>query len=187
VAVRQYDHPSFANRSSKRFRRGLWLALACLGVAGVGAAAMAPSWVRKSDAAVAGIDQVSTAEVTSSLRSADGHPVSENGAQVVANKPSCLGASRPDGSCISFQLPKVRMVRVTKLPAVGAGQHGNSAKSGVATAPGATKVDKGIAEPKNTQRTAHRQHARRNQPSARGYASTWRGGYARQGFAQNYW
>jgi hypothetical protein len=148
---------------------------------------MAPSWVRKSDAAVAGIDQVSTAEVTSPLRSADGHPVSENGAQVVASKPSCLGASRPDGNCISFPLPKIRMVRVTKLPAPGAGQHGNSAKSGVPTAPGATKVDKGIAEPKKAQRTAHRQHARRTQPSARGYASMWRGEYARQGFAQNYW
>jgi hypothetical protein len=188
VAVRQYDHPSFANRSSKRFRRGLWLALACLGAAGIGAAAMAPSWVRKSDAAVAGVDQVSTAEATSPLRSADGHPVSENGAQVVANKPSCLGASRPDGNCISFQLPKVRMVRVTKLPAAGAGQHGNLPKSGVAAAPSATKVDKAIAEPKKAQRTAHRQSQRRNhQPSARGYASRERGYYGHQGYAGNFW
>src|SRR3954451_9568386 len=187
VTARQYDHPALANRSSKRFRRGLWLALACLCVAGIGAAAMAPSWVRESDAAVAGVDQVSNAEAMSLLRSADGHPVSENGAQVVANKPSCLGARRPDGSCISFQLPKVRMVRVTKLPAA-TGQHGNSGKSGLAAAPSATKMDKAIAEPKKAQRTAHRQSQRRNhQPSARGYAPRERGYDGHQGFAGNFW
>ncbi len=110
----------------------------------------------------------------------------ENGAQVVANKPSCLGASRPDGSCISFQLPKVRMVRVTKLPAASIGQNGNAAKSRAATVPGATRVDKGIAEPKKAQRAAHRQNPRRNQPLARGYAPRERGDYGRQGFA-NFW
>jgi hypothetical protein len=40
-------------------------------------------------------------------------------AQVVAQKPFRLGQSRSDGSCVSFQLPKVRMVRVPRIASVG--------------------------------------------------------------------
>jgi len=149
---------------------------------------MAPSWVLKSDAAaVARDDQMSTAETIGLLESTERHIVGENGAQVIWNKPPCLGASRPDGGCISFQLPKVRMVRVAKPHAASVGLNGNSAKSGVATAQAATKVEKSVAEPKKTHRAAHRQSPRRNQTFTRGYASRERGNYGRQGFAQNFW
>jgi hypothetical protein len=191
VPAPQYVNLEFPYRSPKqRLRRGIWLALACLGVAGVGAAMMVPLGPRKSDAAMAPADQVSHTETIPAVSpigyaAVDPPTASDHGAQV-AGKPSCLGQSR-DGACVSFQLPKVRMVRVTKLPAAGAGQHGNSAKSGVAAASSATKVDKAIAEPKKAQRMAHRQSQRRNhQPSARGYTSRERG-YRHQGLAGNFW
>ena len=193
VPAPQYVHLQFPYRSPKqRLRRGIWVALACLGVAGVGAAMMVPLGPRKSDAAMAPADQVSRAAV-------DPQTASEHGAQVIAGKPSCLGQST-DGTCISFQLPKVRMVRVPRVASVG--QQGNSAKSGVAANSRATELDKGIAETKKAQRSAHRQNQRRNQPShstpsrgdvrvadwaARGYGSTWRSDQGRQGFARNFW
>src|SRR3954469_1874694 len=60
VPAPQYVH---LYRSPKqRFRRCIWVALACLGVAGVGAAMMVPLSPRNSDAAVAPADQVSRAE-----------------------------------------------------------------------------------------------------------------------------
>ena len=45
----------------------------------------------------------------------------ENGAQIIAQKPFCLGPSRSDGNCVSFQPPKVRMVRVAKPPPPASG------------------------------------------------------------------
>jgi hypothetical protein len=205
VPAPQYVHPQFRYRSPKqRFQRGLWLALACLGVAGIGAAMMVPLGPSKSDAAMAPADQVSRAETIPAVSPAgyaavDPQPASEHGAQAIAGKSSCLGQSR-DGSCVSFQLPKVRMVRLPRVASVG--QQGNSAKSGVAANSRATELDKGIAETKKAQRSAHRQNQRRNQPShstpsrgdvrvadwaARGYASTWRSDQGRQGFARNFW
>ena len=198
-------HLQFPYRSPKQhLRRGIWVALACLGVAGIGAAMTGPLSPRKSDAAMAPADQVSRAETIPAVSPAgyaavDPQPASEHGAQAIAGKPSCLGQSR-DGSCVSFQLPKVRMVRVPRVASVG--QQGNSAKSGVAANSRATELDKGIAETKKAQRSAHRQNQRRNQPShstpsrgdvrvadwaARGYGSTWRSDQGRQGFARNFW
>lgn len=199
----QYVHPQFRYRSPKqRFWRGLWLALACLGMAAIGAAMMAPFGPRKSDAAMAPGVQVSHAETMTAspvgYAAVDQQPASD--AQVVAQKPFCLGPSGSDGSCVSFQLPKVRMVRVPRASILG--QHSNSGKPGVAANSRATGLDKGIAETSKAQRSAHRQNQRRNQPlhsrpsrgdvrvadwAARGYASTWRSDQGRQGFAGNFW
>ena len=190
----QYVHLQFPYRSPKQhLRRCIWVALACLGVAGIGAAMTGPLSPRKSDAAMAPADQVSRAAV-------DPRTASEHGAQVIAGKPSCLGQST-DGTCISFQLPKVRMVRVPTR-AASVGHQGNSAKPGTTANGKATEPDKEVAETKKAQRSAHRQNQRRNQPShstpsrgdvrvadwaARGYASTWRSDQGRQGFARNFW
>ena len=178
-------HLQFPYRSPKQhLRRGIWVALACLGVAGIGAAMTGPLSPRKSDAAMAPADQVSRAAV-------DPRTASEHGAQVIAGKPSCLGQST-DGTCISFQLPKVRMVRVP-TPRATVGHQGNSAKPGTTANGKATEPDKEVAETKKAQRSAHRQNQRRNQPrgdvrvadwAAQGYAH---GGYGRQGYSRSFW
>ena len=193
----QYAHHPFPYRSPKqRLRRGIWVALACLGVAGVGAAMMGPLSPRKSDAAMAPADQVSRAEGVPAASpiayaAVDPQPASEHGAQVIAGKPSCLGQT--DGTCISFQLPKVRMVRVPTPRATSVGHQGNSAKPGTTANSKATEPDNGIAETKKAQRSAHRQNQRRNQTrgdvrvadwAARGYAH---GDYGRQRYSRNFW
>jgi hypothetical protein len=143
----------------------------------------------KSDAAMAPADQVYRAETIPAVgpggyAAVDPQPAEKHGAVVIAGKPSCLGQSR-DGSCVSFQLPKVRMVRVATPRAASVGHQGNSAKPG--TAANSTELDKKIVEPKKSQRSAHRLSQRRNQPLARGCASSGSGAYARQGFARNFW
>jgi hypothetical protein len=188
VPAPQYVYLEFPYRSPKqRLRRGIWLALACLGVAGLGAAMMVPLGPRKSDAAMAPVDQVSRAAaipaVSPMAYTVDPQTASERGAQVIAGKPSCLGQS-PDGNCVSFQLPKVRMVRVPTPRATSVGHQGNSAKPGTTANSRATELDKGIAETKKTQRSAHRQNQRRHQSLARRSAPRE---YARQGFARNFW
>jgi hypothetical protein len=80
------------------------------------------------------------------------------------------------------------MVRVPRVSTLS--QHGNSGKPGMAAAwaaTAATKVDKGIAEPKRVQRSAHHHSERRKQPLARGYASRERGYYGHPGLAGNFW
>ena len=193
----QYAHLSLPHRSPKqRLRRGIWVALACLGAAGAVAAMMIPLTPRKSDAAMAPADQVSRAQGVSAVSpmayaAVDPQTASEHGAHGMAGKPSCLG-QRPDGSCISFQLPKVRMVRVPTPRAAGVGHQGNSAKPTAANSK-ATEPDKGMAETRKAQRSAHRQNQRRYQTrgdvrvadwAARGYAH---GGYGRQGYSRNFW
>jgi hypothetical protein len=109
---------------------------------------------------------------------------------LLVGKPSCLGQGS-DGSCISFQLLKVRMVRVPTPRAASVGHQGNSAKPGSTAKAKAAEPDKGIAETKKAQRSAHRQNQRHNQPradvrvmAARGYA---RGDYGHQGYPRNFW
>ena len=192
VTAPQYVHPDFRFPSPKRrFRRRLWLALACLGVVGIGAAMMAPSSSSESDAAMAPRGPGSRAETIPTASpvgyaAVDPQLAGENGAQIIAQKPFCLGPSRSDGNCVSFQPPKVRMVRVAKAPAASVGHQGNSAKP-AAAALRAKELEKGIAEPKKAQRSAHRQNQRRIQPLARGYASSGRSEYDRLGFARNFW
>jgi hypothetical protein len=191
VPVPQYVQPQFRYRSPKqRFRCRIWLVLACLGVAGIGAAMMVPLGPRKSDAAMAPGVQAPGTEIVTSIAVAyavvDPQPAGD--AQVIAQKPFCVGPSQRDGECILFQLPKVRMVRVPRASTLS--QHGNSGKPGVApalAATAATKVDKWIAEPKRVQRSAHHHREHRRQPLARGYASRERGYYGHQGLAGNFW
>jgi hypothetical protein len=183
VPAPQYVHLEFLYRSPKqRFRRGIWLALACLGVAGICAAVMVPLSPRKSDAAMALADQVSRAEAipaVSPIAYAAVDPQTASEHEVMAEKPSCLGRS-PDGSCISFQLPKVRMVRVPTPRATSVGHQGNSAKLGTAVNSRSTELDKGIAETKKAQRSAHRQNQRRNQTRGDVRVADWAArGYAR--------
>jgi hypothetical protein len=197
VPAPQYVHPQFRYRSPKQcFRPRLWLALACLGVVGIGAAIMAPPSAFKSDAAIAPRDPVSPAETIPTASpvgyaAVDPRPASEHGAQVIAQKPFCLGPSPSDGSCVVFQLPKVRMVRVPR--AAGVGQQGNSAKSGVAAGPRSPSLDKETSEVKKVQRSVHRQNQRSTSArrgarvadwTARGYAG---GDYGRQGYSRNFW
>ena len=176
MAAAQYLHPEFRFVSPKeRFQRRLWLALASLAAVGVGAAMMAPSSASKSDAA---IDQVLRLETIPGVSPVGYDPVdaqraTTSGSQVIVQKPTCLGPGQSDGSCLPFQLPKVRMVRVPRASTLS--QHGNTAKPAMAKASAATKVDKGTADPKKVQTAAHHQSQRRKQPSARGYASSWRG------------
>jgi hypothetical protein len=157
-------------------------------MAGLGAAMMVPLGPRKSDAAMALVDQVFRAETIPAVSpvayaAVDPQTGSERSAQVIPGKPSCLGPSR-DGSCVSFQLPKVRMVRVPTPRAASVGHQGNSAKPGTTANSRATELDKGIAETKKAQRSTHRQNQRRNQFLARRSAPRE---YARQGFARSFW
>ena len=187
----------FHDRSPKqRFRRRLWLALTCLGAVGIGAAILTPPSATKSDAAIAPRDPVSRAETIPTASpveyaAVDAKPGSEQDARVIAQKPFCLGPSPSDGSCVVFQLPKVRMVRVPR--AAGVGQQGNSAKSGVAAGPRSPSLDKETSEVKKVQRSVHRQNQRSTSArrgarvadwTARGYAG---GDYGRQGYSRNFW
>jgi hypothetical protein len=193
VAEPQYLHSGYRFLSPKqRLRRRLWLALVCLGVVGIGAAMMVPPSAFKSDAAIVPGDSVSRAETipTASpvgFAAADPQPASEHGARDIAQKPFCLGSSPSDGSCLSFQLPKVRMVRVPTPRAASVGHQGNSAKPTTANSK-ATEPDKGIAETKKAQRSAHRQNQRSNQPRGDvGVADRAARGYGRQGYPRNFW
>ena len=100
------------------FGAGIWLALTCLGAVGIGAAILAPPSPRKSDAAIAPRDPVSRAETiptASPVEYAAVDPRNQAANKTrgsLPQKPFCLGPSPSDGSCVVFQLPKVRMVRV---------------------------------------------------------------------------
>jgi len=192
VTAPQYFHPNFRLLFSKRRR---WLALACLVVVGIGAAIMAPPSAFKSDAAIASRDPVSRAETIPTASSgAVGYaavdPRPASGASDIVQKPFCVSPGRSDGSCVSFELPKVRVVRV---PRVTGGQQGNSAKSGLAAAPRSSGSDKETSEPKKTQRSALRQNQRRNQRRVEARVADWRvRGYARDdygrpGFSRSFW
>ena len=123
---------------------------------------MAPPNPLKSDAAMAPGDQVSRAEDVPAVSpvgyaAVDPQTASEHGAQDIARKPSCLGHS-PDGSCISFQFPKVRMVRVPTPAPPAPVTKVNYCELGEPP----TSIQ-GTMESKKAQRSAHRQNQRRNQ------------------------
>jgi hypothetical protein len=131
---------------------------------------MVPPSAFKSDPAIVSGDPVSRAETIpttspSGFAAVDPQPASEQGARDIAQKPFCLRSSPSDRSCPSFQLPKVRMVRVPTPGAASVGHQGDSAKPTTANSK-ATEPDKGIAETKKAQRSAHRQNQRRNRPGA---------------------
>jgi hypothetical protein len=158
---------------------------------------MVPLSPRKSDAAMAPADQVSRAEGVPAVSpiayaAIDPQTAGEHGAQVITGKPSCLGQS-PDGSCISFQLPRCVWSGCRRPALPASATKATPAKPGTTGNAKATELDKGIAETKKAQRSAHRQNQRGNQPrsdvpvadwAARGYAH---GDYGRQGFSRNFW
>lgn len=191
MSAARYVHPEFRFVSPKqRFRRRLCVALTCLGVAGIGAALMVPPGTRNSDAAVARIDQLSASPA--GYGAVDEQLASGRPAQIVAQKPFCLGASRSDGSCVSFHLPKVRMVRVGTPRAANVGQKGNPTKT--AAAPRTSELAKGNPEAHKAQKSAHHQNQRRRSAASRGEARVphWAargapGEYGGQGFARNFW
>ena len=198
MSAASYIHPEFRFISPKqRFRRRLCVALASLAVAGIGAALMVPSGARNSDAAVAPMDQLFSVETIPTVSPAgngavDQQPARGSAAQAVAQKRVCLGPSGPDGSCVPFQPPKVRMVRVGTPRAANVGQKGTPAKTAAASK--TTELAKGIRETNKPQTSAHHQNQRRRSTASRGEARVPRwaargasGEYGGQGFVRNFW
>ena len=129
-----YIHPEFGFFCpTPRFRRRLRVALACLVVAGVGAAVMATADGPKLAAAVTRADEASIAETTPATSLAPFAAVVPRlpivaGAQTTADKPSCVGDTPTEGNCVSVKLRKPRMVWVANdRPAIAAVALGRSA------------------------------------------------------------
>jgi hypothetical protein len=120
VLASQYVHPEFGFFCpTLRFRRQRRLALACLVVAGVGAAVMARADRPKSDATVTRVDAASIVETVPATSLTPFVPLSSNrtvveGARPASDKPRCVGDALADlhGNCVSIKLRKPRMVRV---------------------------------------------------------------------------
>ena len=129
-----YIHPEFGFFCpTPRFRRRLRVALACLVVAGVGAAVMATADGPKLAAEVTRADEASIGETTPATSLAPLAAVVPRlpivaGAQATADKPSCVGDTRTEGNCVSVKLRKPRMVWVANdRPAIAAVALGRSA------------------------------------------------------------
>src|SRR2546427_12998180 len=127
-------HPEFGfSCPTPRFRRRLRVALACLVVAGIGAAVMATADRPKLTAAVTRAYEASIAETTPATSLAPFDAVVPRlpivaGAQTTADKPSCVGDTRTEGNCVSVKLRKPRMVWVANhRPAIAAVVIGRSA------------------------------------------------------------
>jgi hypothetical protein len=134
VPASHYIHPEFGFFCpAPRFRRRLRVALACLVVAGVGAAVMATADGPKLAAAVTRADEASIAETTPATSLAPFAAVVPRlpivaGAQTTADKPSCVRDTRTEGNCVSVKLRKPRMVWVANdRPAIAAVALGRSA------------------------------------------------------------
>jgi hypothetical protein len=134
VPASHYIHPEFGFFCpTPRFRRRLRVALACLVVAGVGAAMMATADGPKWAAAVTRADEASIADTTPATSLAPFAAVVPRlpivaGAQTTGEKPSCVGDTRTEGNCVSVKLRKPRMVWVANdRPAIAAVALGRSA------------------------------------------------------------
>jgi len=220
VPASQYGHPEFGFFCpTPRLRRRLRLALAGLVVVGLGFGIMAVGNGTKPDAAATGSE---TALIAGTIPGASRAPFSAvvgsrttatEGAQAVADKPSCVGDIRSDANCFSVKPRKPRMVRVaTDRPAIagvaigrsggtgmidpvlpGAVRPGDMAKATDAEVAAASTIEpeKPAATPKKAKKTAKRQHQRRD-PYWYG-APSWReveyqrGGYGRGGFTPRFW
>jgi hypothetical protein len=118
VLASQYIHPEFGFFcSTPRFRRRLRLVLACLVVAGVGAAVMARSDRPELDAAVTRVDTASIVETVPATSLTPFASLSSSravveGASPASDKPRCVGDALADldGNCVSIKLRKPRMV-----------------------------------------------------------------------------
>jgi hypothetical protein len=186
-----YIHPEFGFFCpTPRFRRRLRVALACLVVAGVGAALMATADRPKLAAPVTRADEASLVPRL---------PIVAH-AQTTADKPSCVGDSRTEGNCVSVKLRKPRMVWVANhrpaiaavalgrsaAPATGSidaalvaartGSQGDPARPGEPAVAAAisTEPQNAVATPKNkkAQKSARGQNHRRDQ--YRYGAPSWR-------------
>ena len=129
-----YIHPEFGFFCpTPRLRRRLRVALACLVVAGVGAAMMTAADRPKFAAPVTRADEASIAETTPATGLAPFAAVVSRllivaGAQATADKLSCVGDTRIEGNCVSVKLRKLRMVWVANdRPAIAAVAIGRSA------------------------------------------------------------
>jgi hypothetical protein len=132
VPASAYIHPEFGFFCpTPRLRRRLRVALACLVVAGVGAAVMATADGPKLAVVVTRVDETSIAETSPATGLAPFAAVVlpiVAGAQTTADKPSCVGDSRAEGNCVSVKLRKPRMVWVANhRPAIAAVALGRSA------------------------------------------------------------
>jgi hypothetical protein len=134
VPASHYIHPEFGFFCpTPRFGRRLRVALACLVVAGVGAAMMTAADRPKFAAPVTRADEASIAETTPATSLAPFATVVSRllivaGAQTTADKPSCVGESQTEGNCVSVKLRKPRMVWVANdRPAIAAVALGRSA------------------------------------------------------------
>jgi hypothetical protein len=134
VPASDYIHPEFGFCCpTPRLRRRLRVALACLVVAGVGAAVMAAADGPKLPAAVTRAHEASIPETTPATGLALFAAVVPRlpivaGAQTTADKPSCVGDTRTEGNCVSVKLRKPRMVWVANdRPAIAAVALGRSA------------------------------------------------------------
>ena len=196
----RYIHPEFGFFCpTPRLRRRLRVALACLVVAGVGAAMMTAADRPKFAAPVTRADEASIAETTPATSLAPFATVVTRlpivaGAQTTAGKSSCVGDTRIKGNCVSVKLRKPRMVWVANdRPAIAAvalgrsaapttgsiaahpGSQGDPARAGEAAVVAATtEPQNAVATPKNkkAQKSARGQNHRRDQP--RYGASSWR-------------
>jgi hypothetical protein len=161
-------------------------------MAGIGAAVATPPDDHMSDDKGAPAGQFVSAELPTAtpMRVVVDDQKVKNDRQGVAAKPFCVDGN--DGSCVSIQLPKVRMVRV---PRVTGGQQ-ELAKSGVAYP--LKSPEKGNSEDKKAQKSTQRRNpalssaaARREVRAAgwkaRGHASGHRAEHVRQGGAGNFW
>jgi hypothetical protein len=119
VPASYYIHPEFGFFCpTPRFRRRLRVALACLILAGIGAAVMTTADGPKLAAPVTRADEASIAETTPATSLAP----------TTADKPSCVGGTRTEGNCVSVKLRKPRMVWVANnRPAIAAVALGRSA------------------------------------------------------------
>ena len=129
-----YIHPEFGFFCpTPRLRRRLRVALACLVVAGVGAAMMTAADRPKFAAPVTRADEASITETTPATGLAPFAAVVSRllivaGAQATADKLSCVGDTRIEGNCVSVKLRKPRMVWVANhRPAIAAVALGRSA------------------------------------------------------------
>jgi hypothetical protein len=135
VPASHYIHPEFGFFCpTPRFRRRLRVALACLVVAGVGAAVMTTAdRLPKLAAAVTRTDEASIADTTPATSLALFAAVVPRlpigaGAQTTGEKPSCVGDTRTEGNCVSVKLRKPRMVWVAnERPAIAAVALGRTA------------------------------------------------------------
>jgi hypothetical protein len=135
VPASHYIHPEFGFFCpTPRFRRRLRVALACLVVAGVGAAVMTTAdRLPKLAAAVTRADEASIADTTPATSLAPFAAVVPRlpigaGAQTAAEKPSCVGDTQTEGNCVSVKVRKPRMVWVANhRPAIAAVALGRTA------------------------------------------------------------